>query len=54
LARRLRRSSILDFKVQLRTGRPCDEREGVAGAARPLCSLISRKILFFECLTYPV
>jgi hypothetical protein len=26
------RSQILDFKVQIRSGPPCDEWEGVAGA----------------------
>jgi hypothetical protein len=32
-ARRLRRSKILDFKVQIRSGRPRDEWEGAAWAA---------------------
>jgi hypothetical protein len=32
-ARGLWPSQILDFKVQIRSGLPCDEWEGVAGAA---------------------
>jgi hypothetical protein len=32
-ARGLRPSQILDFKVQIRSGQPCDEWEDVAGAA---------------------
>ena len=35
-ARGLRPSQILDFKVQIRSGLPCDEWDGVAGAALPL------------------
>jgi len=34
MARRLRRSKILDFKVQIGSGRPCDEWESAAGAGR--------------------
>jgi len=33
MARRLQRSKILDFKVQIRWGRPCDEWGDAAGAA---------------------
>jgi len=33
-ARGLRPSQILDFKVQIRSGLPCDEWEDVAGTAR--------------------
>jgi hypothetical protein len=35
-ARGLRPSQILDFKIQTRSGQPCDEWGGVAGAASNL------------------
>ena len=38
-ARGLRPSQILDFKVQIRSGLPCDEWEAVAGAAYSLTFL---------------
>jgi hypothetical protein len=42
-AARLRR--VLDFKVQIRSGLPCDEWDGVAGAAVSLANkAIQRKV----------